>query len=359
MRVEADLERFAENARARLRPQTIAVYKTVFRGFAGHADLEGIDKRRLKGKAGKKLLLAYLDEKVPLKSRRTVLAELKTVWTLGLDLPWPIDPRRDIGRLPKTGRAETPPDATVKAWDDALVRDPDPYNRLAWLLVGQHGWRPSHLERLRWDHVKRDADGNPYAIQADGADAGFKTHAPIAARLAPDIAEAINAWRKKAPDTSPGAPLLPYRTPSGKPDARREMGKDVLLRRWRDFQARYGLPPLTPKQVRHWVASACREAGLSRQASAYLMGHDPTAGGAMRDWYDNPGLEPIFAEQVKCLPYGALGKLRAPQVRLAGGDLPEESLEILRAFFAGKMGAYDLGPKLEAVRMKTVPVSQA
>lgn len=79
----------------------------------------------------------------------------------------------------------------------------------------------------------------------------------------------------------------------------------------------------------------------------------------MRDWYDNPGLEPVYAEQVKCLPYGALGKLRAPQVKFAGGDLPEEALSIVRAYFAGKLGSYDLGPKLEAVKMKTVAVAQA
>jgi len=38
---------------------------------------------------------------------------MKKVWMAGLGLPWPIDRKMDVGRLPKTRREGTPDDSIV------------------------------------------------------------------------------------------------------------------------------------------------------------------------------------------------------------------------------------------------------
>ena len=103
--------------------------------------------------------------------------------------------------------------------------------------------------------------------------------------------------------------------------------------------------------MRHWVASACRKAGLSKQASAYLMGHDPTQGGAMRDWYDSPQLEDVFLEQAKMLPRGPLGTLEPPNVQLVDG-IPSEVLELVKAYITGELPTLQFMEKIEAARLR-------
>jgi len=109
--------------------------------------------------------------------------------------------------------------------------------------------------------------------------------------------------------------------------------------------------------MKHWVDTACREQGLSKQATAYLMGHDFAAGGAMRDWYDNPGLEKVFAEQARRIPQGPLGNLRPPSLTVVGDGLPEEATEILMSYFAGEIGSYETGARIEAVKIKLAKAS--
>jgi len=81
------------------------------------------------------------------------------------------------------------------------------------------------------------------------------------------------------------------------------------------------------------------------------MGHDATGGGNMRDWYDNPAIEDILAEQAEYLPDGALGLLDSVKVELTEGLCPE-SVELLREYLAGRMGTMEFANKIEAVRLK-------
>jgi len=69
----------------------------------------------------------------------------------------------------------------------------------------------------------------------------------------------------------------------------------------------------------------------------------------MRDWYDNPQLEDIFAEQEDCLPNGPLGFLEPPTVEIEGG-LPKEIAEIVTQYLNDELSTYDLGTQIEKVK---------
>jgi len=103
--------------------------------------------------------------------------------------------------------------------------------------------------------------------------------------------------------------------------------------------------------LRHWVATTSRRAGLSKQATAYLMGHDAAQGGAMRDWYDNPQLRDIFDEQAARLPYGPLGLLEPPTVELEGG-LSKEVVSLASAYLAGQIGTMEFAIMMEKIKLQ-------
>ncbi|MEE9174311.1 MAG: hypothetical protein V3U30_04980 [Thermoplasmata archaeon] len=214
MRTEVILERFRRNTRLRLKDGVQYDYTRAFRRFAAPTTGQKPDgiglgkytKRQLAGRKGKDLLLSHL-EKIPKPSRRWVLAALKSVWIHGLELPWPIDPRRDIGKLPRTRRRPTPPDPDVLAWAHAAREEKDPCLRLLLLMELQYGWRPGNqLAALRWGDVQYDPDGSPVAIEADALEGDFKSDSDIRAWLWPDVRDALVAWKAASPDASPDRP---------------------------------------------------------------------------------------------------------------------------------------------------------
>lgn len=296
------------------------------------------------------LVLDHL-EHVPRPSWRCYIAMLKAVWSFGLNLPWPIDARRDLGKLPRTRRGESPSDGVMAAWKEAISHEPNLHLQLEWLLIAQHGWRPSHVTRLRWRNVRYNEAGKPVAIVADGSQEGFKTSSPIVARLAPDVMEALDAWRKVTPEPLPDRPILPWGSAVRKADPSRGQSPTTVTRHWKLLQKRWRLPPLRPVDVRHWVAGACRRADLSKQASAYLMGHDPTQGGAMRDWYDNPQIEDVLAEQAEKLPHGPLGMLGHGAVELIEG-MPSDAVPLMFEYLAGQIGTMEFATRAEAIRLR-------
>jgi len=350
VRVADIVNRFVQQSRARLNNETIQEYRSAFETFAARVELERYSRRQLAGPKARMLIMAHI-EQVAKSTWRWQNSALKAVWQYGLNLPWPIDPKRDFGRLPKGGPRENPPDSTVMAWADAMKREPDLYLRLVWLLISEHGWRPSHVGRLKWRNVRYDSAGMPVAIIADGFIEGFKTHAPIAARLCPEVAEALLAWKKVVPEPYPERPIVPWRWANTEPQWSRPQSRSSLRDHWNRLGENWKLPRLRMCDLRHWVATRCRRAGLSKQASAYLMGHDATGGGNMRDWYDNPAIEDILAEQAEYLPDGALGLLDSVKVELTEGLCPE-SVELLREYLAGRMGTMELANKVESIRLR-------
>jgi len=346
-------QRFLDATRARLKPSTQVDYMQRFRRFTRAFRLEDLTRRQLAGPRGKQLLLAHLAQ-LSKPCWQTTLSQLRSVWVSGLRLPWPIDSKVDIGRLPRPRREPTPSDEPVREWAEALAREKDPYLRLLWLLIAQHGWRPSHATGVRWGDVQRDPSGHPRAILAVGGHSEFKTYAPVAVRLAPDVVRALEGWRQLHPAPHPEAWILPWRSVNGRVRADRRMDRDLFRAHWLRLREKYGLPALRSKDLRHWVSTACRKAGLSKAATAYLQGHDATEGGSMRDWYDNPRVEEILEEQESCLPKGPLGLLVPLEVELVSG-LPSEAIALLEAYLAGEIGTMEYMSSIEGVRRKGAP----
>ena len=343
-------QRFLQATRGRLKASTSKTYIFWLRQFAQICNLESYTKRQLASKLGKQLILDYLQH-IPRSSWRYALAGIRLVWETGIGLPWPINNKTDIGKLPKVRREPTPADSIVKEWADALSRERDPYLRLIWLLIAQFGWRPSHVTGIRWGDVKYGEDGKPYTIVAYGSQGEFKTYAPVAVRLPPDVATAIEELRKIHPAPYPENWVLSGRTRKGQIEPNRRMSWRTFSTRWNSLRKKYNLPPIRAKDLRHWVSTVCRKAGLSKVASAYMQGHDATEGGAMRDWYDNPRLEEIFEEQELCLPRGALGYLMPLEAELQS-KIPSEALALMESYLAGVLGTWEFMHEIEEVKKK-------
>jgi integrase len=350
LNVSEIVERFMAQTRTRLKPYSQGQYAMAFRRFAKDVDLSQYTRRQLMGPKGRMLILQHL-EHISRPSWRFVVAAIKPVWIYGLNIAWPVDSRRDLPKLPRTRQGHTPPDSVILKWKRALANEPDEYLRLMWLFVAQHGWRPSHVCRLKWRNVQYDESGKPRAITADGLTESFKTSSPIAARLTPDVAELLMAWEKRNGRQNPDCPILPMRSLiHGRIEPMKIQEYEQLLANWKSLEEKWGLPRLRPSEVRHWVATASRKSGLSKQASACLMGHDPTQGGSMRDWYDSPQLEDIFAEQEESLPNGPLGFLDPLAIEIEGG-LPREIVDILTRYLNNELSTYELGGQMERIRM--------
>jgi integrase len=262
-------KRFFDATRIGLKASSQRYYFDRFRKMIRVVHLGDYSKRQLAGPIGKRLILDYIST-VSKPSVRTQLAAIKRVWMNGIGLPWPIDAKMDIGKLPKVERESTPPNQPVQEWAKSLSIEKDPYLKLVWLFMAQHGWRPSHATGVRWSDVRYDDLGHPCAIRTTGARAEFKTYAPVAVSLAPDVIQALEEWRKIHPNPNGNAWILPHRGLTGKLDVNRRMKTRHFEKLWQCVQEKYGLPKLRPKDLRHWVSTACRKAGLSKPASNYL-----------------------------------------------------------------------------------------
>ena len=334
VRVDDILERFRRETRLRFREgsATPRVYVETFRRFARAADLEHVSRQALAGKKGRVLLLDHM-ARVPERSRRVAFAALRCVWTTGIGLPFPLDMRSDFGKsLPPVGRRKTPPDETVRPWAEAVAREKDPYTRALVLCELQFGWRPENqLGHLHWRHI-RYADGRMHHVEADGAEARFKSPSPVVARLPEDVRQALEEWRAQSPAATEDDYIFPRRV---RGTVRRGALQDEkrLLKLWRAFATKHDLPELRPVDCRHWVKTALRRIGLSDPAMAAWQGHKATEGG-MRAVYDNPELEALLDEQAVSVPRGPLALLAPPEVR-AEAALPPEAARIVAELPAG------------------------
>jgi integrase len=352
VRIADILDRFSEGTRISLKEGVRQDYKRAFRRFASDVGLERFNRRQLAGPRGKKLVLQHL-EGIPRPSHRWTLQAIKHVWIYGVDVPWPIT-KRDVGRLPKSQRGRSPPDADIRPWADAAGYEKDPYLKLMVLFLLQFGLRPSHVSHLKWRNIEYDSSGRPCAIAASGRDEDFKTDSDVRAWLPPDVVEAVVTWKAASADTTPERPILPRKGTTARRSRHEVHDRDSFSDLLKAFERKWGLKHLSPKSFRHWVASKLREAGLSYQASAYWQGHDPTGSGYMRDWYDNRP-EDIFAEQSVKLPRGPVGMLGASDVSVSEG-LPTAMLEAVREYRDGKLSDFELIARLTTIRRKTPDV---
>ncbi len=352
------LERFARNTTARFKDggTTYEKYSWMFRRFAATPtpekplgmDLARYTRRQLAGDRGKELILAHM-AKVPLASRRVVLAGIKCVWEEGVKLPWPINVRRDFGHtLPPVGGRETPPDEDIKPWAEAVRNENDPYVKAYVLCLLQYGWRDTNQAgRIKWRNLKSDA----HAVIANGTQEGFKTHAWIVAALYPDVEEALGAWRQQSKAIAPEDFIFPWRSKNGTIDWVRPLDREAPSRILQAFEEKWGLKHLAPVYLRHWVKTTCRR--LSDPAIAALQGHKAPKDRSMRNTYDTPGMERILDEQRTEFPHGPLGIFQSPVVSVA----PENQAEMaaIIEWKAGRLKMSELMDRLDALQRKESP----
>lgn len=269
-------------------------------------------------------------------SRRQRLSGVQSYWMYGLDLSWPINKRRDLPKLPRPIRVETPQDHIVKAWAEALERESDPRVKLVWYLISQHGLRPQHVCLLKWRNIRYGEDGAPAYILADGAVEKFKTNSRVLGAFAPNTATALRNWAEGNPGRQPTDLIVPSIRGRERFDWQRPMNTCKQFNRlWKGIEEKHRLPNLTAQAMRHWVKSACREAELSLPATCALQGHDSGSGG-ISNYYDNPSEAVILTEQREKIPFGPLARLGiGPVVKV--GDYPREVERLLADYFAGRL----------------------
>jgi len=344
------IENFKRLAGLRLRGSTPKTYETAFRKFASAEGLERYTRRQLAGRKGQELLLHYLLGQVPAPSRKTRNASLKCVWTEGLNLPYPVS-RRHLGEIPEVQNRQSPRDSDVLPWLKAIEREEEAVLKSLLLIVFQLGVRPSHVCLFRWKHVRFGQDGKPEAIITSGREPGNKRMTPVKARLPPDLSEALADLKKIVPDAMPEDPIIPHRKADGSLEHNVGMSTRNLSTQWRRFQAKHLLTRLSPVYLRHWVSKVCRRAGLSHVATNTMQGHKSKSTN-MRDVYDIPDDEELFAEQTSVLPSGPIGfvcpRLELDQVLptelteplgrcLSGEILPSQFAEIVTAYLTRQL----------------------
>jgi integrase len=236
----------------------------------------------------------------------------------------------------------------VKAWHDRLNDEPNAYFRVLWLLIAQFGVRPGHVTKLRWSHLRYDEQGLPCEVRANGADEGFKTFADLASYVPPNLAQAFTQLRKMLKDSTESDPILPRMTLGQ--IACRDFANDRAYRRlWNRMRARYDLPKLRMKDLRHWVTSQCKDAGLSEQARAYMMGHEQPITN-MGEHYDNRSVEINLARQKQKFPRGVLGCFEKVDLEVMA-IIPNDLMAVLIGYHDGKVGITEVLARLDAWRL--------
>lgn len=81
-----------------------------------------------------------------------------------------------------------------------------------------------------------------------------------------------------------------------------------------------------------------------------MLGHDATKGGAMRDRYDNPLLDDIFAEQEDRLPDGTPGTLCVVVVRHQT-DLGEYT-KVVGDYDKGHISTMEMASRMGSIRLQ-------
>ena len=305
-----------------MRPNSLHYYRCAWHNLA--PKIKDLTRKQLAGTMGRRILLNHLLG-LSERSRKTLTAALKSVWTMGLGLPWPIDSRRDLPRPPPVMPTATPRDAVVLAFHEAMMKEARADYRLSWLIISATGISPSDLIALTGSTIVRDGQ---YIYICKPRE---KTKVPIIARLSEDVVTVLDEYIK----THPGRLF-------------EVANSDIIGEWWHKAGRRWNVEVPNPRAMRHWVATVCRKAGMSKVASAHLMGHTQSTGTSGRDWYDQPHIEDILAEQADRLPGGPLGFVMGPKVEVVTEDA--EVLTLWNRYFRGEVSILELVTLLEKLK---------
>jgi hypothetical protein len=219
-----------------------------------------------------------------------------------------------------------------------------------WLEIGNAGHRPNTIVKLKWRHVRYDEDGRPCEIRLNGADERTKRDADVAWWLPPEVAETLVELRKMLPGCGENDPILPWMDGWGDIQIHKEMTENHLRYHWERLRAKYNLPKLTMRDVRHWVDGQCIDARLEEQARAYLMGHEQPIRD-MGDLYNNRPVEMNLARQQAKFPHGPLGVFLKVEAELVS-EIPDDLITALLGYRDGKVKSTELLDRLETWRLK-------
>jgi hypothetical protein len=306
-------------------------YTAVFNNFVKVMKLEDTTLKDLK-KNLKEYILAYLATKQTWSYWKLVSA-LKSYCEFGLQIPWPISMKRDVGRLQRHRIKETPRDNIVDEWLRKIPLIDDPYDRLFLEEHFEYGFRAhSHFAKLRWKHIRWEM-GEPTAIIAQDED--FKTMSPIIADIPPYLREDIKRWHDATLFKLDEDWIFPWRSLKG-PIEHREHSRASIREYWLRFQRPpLNTPKLSPGRCRSWVKSTMRRAGVDWKLREIRQGRDPA------EPYDECDLEDDLRDMRRALPNGVLGFHRGSDNQLVDG-IPKRWLDLYPRVMNGQVKPSEL-----------------
>ena len=335
------IERIIERHNAnRILLKSKKTYTDVFKNFVRVMNLEDVTLRVLK-KNLKPLVLAYLNTKEKC-SYHKLISGLKSCCEYGLEIPWPISMKRDIGRLPRTRIKVTPRDAVIDGWLKKLPLVDDPYDRLFLGMHFEYGFRShSHFAYLRWRHILWEI-GEPTRIIAQ--DDAFKTTSPIVADIPPYLRDLIKRWHDATSFKSDDDWIFPWRSLKGwigtiEYEGKRrhvnlakcrEYSRASIRDYWRGLQRRLNAPALSPGRCRAWCKTTMRRAGVPWKLIEIRQGRDP------QEPYDECNVDDDIADLRKLLPNGILGFHGSTENQIVDG-VPSQWIELYPRLMRGEV----------------------
>jgi len=315
--VERVIEKYRANTGKRHNQDTQNQYASKFRAFL--ATVPGITREQLVGTKGKRALIDFLCDK-----RVAYRTAIRRVWKKGLNLPWPVD-NDDLARPPRTRPSVAPETKKVLAFHEAMMKELRAERRLSWLMCINLGWSPADVVTTSIDEVQ-ERSGIHYIMRERQ-----KTGTWMVAVIPEETLITLKKVGK-----------MHYK-------------RGTVWRWWHKVAQKHGIPPVTPRQARKWFKVHARESGLSKPATASMMGHD-LAGKDVQDWYDQPPIADILVEQSEKLPRGTLATVLIPKVELIGPD--NEAMALWQDYKANKLTTTELMTKLEKLKTRELSVDE-
>jgi len=323
-------------------------YRMYFRRWADSVKLETRNVRWL-ATNGKESIIRWTMS-LPEKSRRMGLASVESVWTFALDIPFPVNKKRDFGRraLKMSGQRDCPADSDIEPLYRAAQHEDDPYLRSMMLVELNTGLRPGNqLMALTWSDV-RDFDDVLAIVAGSTPSRRFKTDSKIVARLPKEASEALMAWRARTPNKAPSDFVWPRRHWGAIMD--RQSDDESLNREYRAFLRRHGLTTwVRLAHVRHWIEYRGDRDGISDVLLAFIRGHsvkDETEG--RLGYGGNRGVENVLTDQAAWTD-GPCGVFESQAVVRDGLD---PYMAVVSEYAGGRMTTADLANRMEQVRLR-------
>ena len=328
------VNRFRQNSRD-LSASSIRNYLSTFENITEVEHLKQYTPKQLAGAKGREIIINYVldKDKVPVKSQKSKIAGIKAIWLRGMGIPFPCA-KWDFGRLPDTGRRNSPRTSDVKPHIVAVEHEEEPYLKSLVLFIIFFGIRPSHACLFRWSHVEY-RDGRPYSIITTGLEPGNKCKVPVVLWIPQILADALLTLKKEIPDAMIDDPILPHRKKSGEYDVHTPMINNQFLNQWNRFERKHNLKHWSPVYLRHFHTTMCAGVFKGRKTVGKAMRGQKYDIRDMEEVYDNPDQLCIIEEQEKKLPNGIIGLVDPKNVELE--EIPAELSNALLAVTTGKM----------------------